>query len=77
MNTNYLVLYFSLKGSIIVYFINLSIITIIVLYTSAVVRSLDFSDLVIKSIIISSYSVFDIGVNYIFLYSLCLADLSC
>ena len=57
------------------YFISLSIITIIVLYTSAIIESLDLSNLVIKFIIISSYSIFGIDVNYIFLYSLYLADL--
>ena len=57
------------------YFISLSIITIIALYTSVIIRSLDFSNLVIKSIIISSYSVFSTGANYIFLYNLYLADL--
>ena len=57
------------------YFISLLIIIIIVLYTSTIIRSLDFSNLVIKSIIILSYSVFSIGVNCIFLYSLCLVDL--
>ena len=77
MNANYSALYFSLKGSIIVYFISLSIITIIVLYTSTVIRSLDFGNLVIKSIITLSYSVFSTGANCIFLYSLYLADLFC
>ena len=57
------------------YFISLSIITIIILYTSTIIRSLDFSNLVIKSIITSSYGVFSTGVNCIFLYSLYLADL--
>ena len=74
-NTNCSALYFSLKGSMMVYFISLSIITIMALYTSTVIRSLDFGNLVIKFIMISSYSVFGIGVNCIFLYSLCLADL--
>ena len=57
------------------YFISLSIITIIILYTSTIIKFLDFSNLVIKSIIILSYSVFSIGTNYIFLYSLYLANL--
>ena len=61
----------------IMYFISLSTITIIVLYTSAVIRSLDFNNLVMKSIIISSYSVFGTGANCIFPYSLYLADLFC
>ena len=77
MNTNYSTLYFSLKGSIIVYFINLSIIIIIASYTSTIIRFLDFNNLVIKSIITSSYSIFSIGANYIFLYNLYLADLFC
>ena len=54
MNTSYLILYFSLKGSIIIYFISLLIITIIALYTFIIIKSLDFSNLVIKSIITSS-----------------------
>ena len=45
------------------YFISLLIITIIVLYISTIIRSLDFSSLVIKFIIISSYSIFSIGIN--------------
>ena len=61
----------------IAYFVNLLMITIIALYTSIVVRSLDFGNLVIKSIVILSQGVFSIGANYIFLYSLCLADLFC
>ena len=60
-----------------VYFISLSMMTMIVLYTSAVVGSLDFGNLVMKSIVTSSYSVFSTGANYIFLYGLCLADLFC
>ena len=58
-----------------VYFVSLSIITIIALYTSAIIGSLDFSNLVMKSIIILSYSVFGTSVNYIFPYSLCLTNL--
>ena len=57
------------------YFISLSIITIIVLYISIIIRSLDFSNLVIKSIIILFYNIFNIDTNYIFLYSLYLTDL--
>ena len=49
--------------------------TIIVLYTSTIIRSLDFSNLVIKSIIILFYSALGIGKNYISLYSLYLANL--
>ena len=60
-----------------VYFISLSTMTMIASYTSAVVRSLDFGNLVIKSIIISSHGVFGTGANCIFLYSLYLADLFC
>ena len=59
------------------YFVSLSIITIIVLYTSVVVGSLDFGNLVIKSIIISSYGVFGTGANYVFPYSLYLTNLFC
>ena len=60
-----------------VYFVSLSTITMIASYTSAVIRSLDFGNLVMKSIITSSHSVFGTGANYIFPYSLCLADLFC
>ena len=58
-----------------VYFVSLSMITMMALYTSAVIGSLDFGNLVIKSIVTSSYGVFGTGANCIFLYSLCLADL--
>ena len=75
MNANYSALYFSLKGSMIVYFISLSTMTIIVLYTSAIIKSLDFSNLVMKSIVTLSYSVFSTSANCIFLYSLYLTDL--
>ncbi len=52
----------------IVYFINLLIITIIKLKVSPVTRSLDFNNLIIKSIITSFYSISRIGANYIYLY---------
>ena len=60
-----------------VYFVSLSMITIIALYTSAIVGSLDFGNLVMKSIVISSHGVFGTGVNCMFPYGLCLADLFC
>ena len=60
-----------------VYFISLSMMTMMVLYTSAVVGSLDFGNLVMKSIITLSYGVFSIGANCMFLYGLYLADLFC
>ena len=46
-------------------------------YTSVVVGSLDFGNLVIKSIVTSSQGVFGTGTNCIFPYGLCLADLFC
>ena len=49
--------------------------TIIASYTSVVVGSLDFSNLVIKSIVTSSQGVSGTGANCIFPYGLCLADL--
>ena len=52
-------------------------IIIIVSYTSIIIRSLDFSNLVIKSIIILSQGISSIGTNCIFLYSLYLANLFC
>jgi len=52
----------------IVYFINLLIIIIIKLKMSFITRSLNFSSLIIKSIIISFYSISRIGVNYIYPY---------
>ena len=76
-NANCSALYFSLKGSIMVYFVSLFIMTMMALYTSAIIGSLDFSNLVMKSIIILSYGVFSTGANCIFLYSLYLTDLFC
>ena len=60
-----------------VYFVSLSIITIMALYTSVIIGSLDFGNLVMKSIVTLSHGVFGTGANYMFLYGLCLADLFC
>ena len=60
-----------------VYFVSLFTMTMMALYTSTIVGSLDFGNLVMKSIVISSYGVFGTGANYIFPYGLCLADLFC
>ena len=50
-------------------------IIIIISYTSTIIRFLDFSNLVIKSIIILSYSALEISENYISLYNLYLNTL--
>ncbi len=52
----------------IAYFINLLIIIIIKLKISFITRSFNFSNLIIKSIVISFYNISGTGVNYIYLY---------
>ncbi len=61
----------------IVYFVNLSIITIIKSKISFVTRSLNFNILIIKSIITSFYNISRTGVNYIYLYLAWRIDLFC
>ena len=60
-----------------VYFVSLSMMTMMASYTSTIIGSLDFSNLVMKSIITSSHGVFSTGANCMFPYSLYLADLFC
>ena len=57
------------------YFVNLSIITKIILNLFFVIRFSDFDNFVIKSIIIESYSFFGTLVNLIYLYNKYLAIL--
>ena len=61
----------------IVYFISLSIMTMIELKVSYVAGSFNSGSLTIKSIVISSYSDSGTGANCICLYLACLADLFC
>ena len=57
-----------LQDIILVYFINLSIITNIILYLTSIAGSVDSSSLIIKSIAMSSYSTISILIAYISLY---------
>ena len=63
MNPSCLVLYIFLNSIRIEYFISLSTITIIVSYDSLVIGLLDFGNLVIKSIVILSYSTVGTSIN--------------
>ena len=56
MNPNCSAVYFSLNGIICKYFISLSTSTRIISYSSFIIRSFNFSNLIIKSIITSFYS---------------------
>ena len=56
MNPSCSAVYFSLNGIICEYFVSLSISTRIVLYSSFIIGSFNFSNLTIKSIITSFYS---------------------
>ena len=68
-------MYSFLQGIILVYFINLSIITNITLYLTSVTKSVDPSSPIIKFIAMSSYSAISILIAYISLYFKCVACL--
>ena len=57
------------------YLVNLSIITSIMLYTYPITRSFNFSNFIIKSYNITSYSLLSIFTSYSSLYSLYLLNL--
>ena len=67
---SYSALKFSLKSMKWKYFVNLSIIIIIELYKTLVVKSFDFNNLVIKSMVISSHEMSSNFITYILLYML-------
>src|SRR6266568_8726801 len=57
------------------YLVNLSIITRIMLYIYPITRSFNFSNLIIKSYNITSYSLLSVFISYSFLYNLYLLNL--
>ncbi len=57
------------------YFVNLSIMTSIMLYIYPIIKYFNFSNFIIKSYNITSYSLFSISTGYSSLYGLCLLNL--